>query len=88
MDEFRKEVIKELENVFGDGYQVLPYDKLKNNETTLHGICIHNENERISPVLYLEEYVLLYAAGKMTVKEISAEMLDKYCMGDMPGFSV
>lgn len=84
MDEFRKEVIKELENVFGDGYQVLPYDKLKNNETTLHGICIHNENERISPVLYLEEYVLLYAAGKMTVKEIAAEMLDKYCMGDMP----
>ncbi len=84
MDKFRKEVIKELENVFGDGYQVLPYDKLKNNETTLHGICIHNENERISPVLYLEEYVLPYAAGKMTVKEIAAEMLDKYCMGDMP----
>lgn len=84
MDDFRKEVIQELEGVFGDGYQVLPYDKLKNNEVILHGICIHKENETVSPVIYLGEYILPYAAGKMTMKEIAAEMLERYCREDMP----
>lgn len=84
MDDFRKEVIQELEGVFGDGYQILPYDKLKNNEVILHGICIHKENETVSPVIYLGEYILPYAAGKITVREIAAEMLERYCREDMP----
>lgn len=84
MDEFRKELIKELENVFGDGYQVLLYDKLKNNEIALHGICIHSEGERVSPVMCLEEYILPYAAGIMTLEEIATELLGKYREDKMP----
>ena len=84
MDGFRKEVIKELEVFLGDGYQILPYDKLKNNEIVLHGICIHNEGERVSPVMYLEEYILPYAAGIMIPEEIATELLGKYREDKMP----
>lgn len=79
MDEFRKELIKELikelENVFGE---------LKNNEIALHGICIHSEDERVSPVMCLEEYILPYAAGIMTLEEIATELLGKYREDKMP----
>ena len=37
MDDFRKEVIKELEKKLGNGYCIFPKDKLKNNNFTVHG---------------------------------------------------
>ena len=84
MDDFRNEVIKELGYLLGGRYRVLPYDRLKNNEIALHGICIHGANETISPVIYLEEYILLFAVGKMTLKEIAYDLLVRYSKDEMP----
>ena len=84
MDDFRNEVIKELRRLLGNRYQVLPHDGLKNNGIALHGICIHGANETVSPVIYLEEYILLYAAEKMTLKEIAYELFARYCKNTMP----
>mgnify|MGYP006883333118 CR=1 FL=1 len=84
MDDFRNGVIKELRRLLGNRYQVLPHDGLKNNEIALHGICIHGANETISPVIRLEEYILPFAAGKMTLKEIAFDLLLKYCKDEMP----
>jgi len=84
MDDFRKEVIKELERMLGDGYQILPYDKLRNNEISLHGICIHHKDENVSPIMYLEEYILPYAAGIMNSEEIARELLEEYHREEIP----
>lgn len=84
VDDFRNELIKELRCLLGNSYQVWPHDGLKNNEIVLHGICIHSANETISPVINLEEYILLFAAGKMTLKEIAFDLLLKYCKDEMP----
>ncbi|MCM1375166.1 MAG: DUF5688 family protein [Lachnospiraceae bacterium] len=84
MDEFRKEVIEELKRRLGNKYQILPYDKVRNNEITLHGICICHENAEINPIIYLEEYILHYIVGIMTLEEIADDLLEKYYKDKMP----
>ncbi len=84
MDEFREEVIGELKRRLGNKYQILPYDKVQNNEITLHGICICHENAKINPIIYLEEYILHYIVGIMTLEEIADDLLEKYYKDEMP----
>ena len=43
MDDFRKEVIKELEKKLGDDYKIFPQDRTKNNGFTAHGVCIRKK---------------------------------------------
>ena len=51
MEEFMNDVIKALEMKLGEGYRIFPKEQRKNNELVLYGICIHKENESISPVV-------------------------------------
>lgn len=60
MDDFRKEVIKELEKMLGDGYDIFPKDNIKNNGFTAHGICIHKKGSTTGTVAYLDGYILLF----------------------------
>lgn len=81
MDEFRKEVIRELEKKLGDGYDIFPKDNTKNNGFTAHGIFIHKKDNPIGAVAYLDGYIILYAAGVMTPENIAAELTRK-CSGE------
>lgn len=81
MDEFRKEVIRELEKKLGDGYDIFPKDNTKNNGFTAHGIFIHKKDNPIGAVAYLDGYIILYAAGVMTPENIAAE-LTRQCSGE------
>ena len=81
MDEFRKEVIRELEKKLGDGYDIFPKDNTKNNGFTAHGIFIHKKDNTIGAVAYLDGYIILYAAGVMTPENIAAE-LTRQCSGE------
>lgn len=78
MENLRNEVIKALERKLGARYQITPKDKVKNNGLTLHGICIHKAGDAISPVVYLEEYILPYAKGELNPEEIADTFL-KIC---------
>lgn len=78
MENLRNEVIKALERKLGARYQITPKDKVKNNGLTLHGICIHKVGDAISPVVYLEEYILPYAKGELKPEEIADTFL-KIC---------
>lgn len=84
MEEFRKEIIKELEKKLGKEYQIFPHDKTKNNGIIRHGICIHRENEDVSPIAYLEEYILLYVAGEINLEEIADQLIEDCCGADIP----
>lgn len=81
MDDFRKEVIKELEKKLGDGYDIFPKDTTKNNGFTVHGIFIHKKDNIIGAVAYLDGYILLHAAGVMTLENIADELV-RQCSGD------
>ena len=75
MDDFRKKVIKELEKKLGDGYEILPSNNTKNNGLILHGICIHKKGEPITPVVYLNTYILFYVSEILTMEEIADKIL-------------
>lgn len=77
MDDFRNEIIKELEKKLGNGYDIFPKDRIKNNGFTAHGILIHKKDNIIGAVAYLDGYILLYAAGVMTLENIADELILK-----------
>ena len=84
VDDFRKEVIKELEKKLGNGYCIFPKDKLKNNNFTVHGICIRKRDEVIGTVVYVDEYILLYAVGLMKLEKIADELIQQCHKGEIP----
>lgn len=78
MEEFRNEIIRELRKKLGEEYHVFPQDKCKNNRLYLHGICIQRGNGLMNPVMYLEEFILPYAAGKINAAGIADVLLERY----------
>ncbi len=83
MEVFRKEVIKELEKKLGNGYYIFPKDKLKNNNLTVHGICIRKRDEIIGTVVYVDEYILLYEIGLMELEKIADELIQQCHKGEI-----
>ena len=43
----------------------------------LYGICIHKENESISPVVYPEEFILPYIVGILNAEKIADILLEQ-----------
>ncbi len=84
MEEFREIIIKELEKRLGEEYLIIPQDRCKNNGLNLHGICIHRKSENISPIVYLEEFILPYAAGLLSLEKIIGLVLEKCDMKEIP----
>lgn len=83
MEEFMNDVIKALEMKLGGGYRIFPKEQKKNNELVLYGICIHKENESVSPVVYLEEFVLPYIAGVLDTEQIADILLERCRHGEI-----
>ena len=84
MDDFRKEVIKELEKKLGDGYRVFPKDQRKNNEVFLHGICIREGESPIAPVVYVDEFMVPYIIGILTPENVADILLESLSQGTIP----
>ena len=80
VDDFRKEVIKELEKKLGDDYKIFPQDRTKNNGFTAHGVCIRKKSENIGAVAYIDEALLRYAAGATSLERIADELIQQ-CRG-------
>ena len=81
MEEFVNDVIKALKMKLGEGYRIFPKEQRKNNELVLHGICIHKENESVSPVVYPEEFILPYIAGILNAEKIADILLEQCSQG-------
>lgn len=81
MDDFRKEVIKELEKKLGDDYKIFPQDRTKNNGFTAHGVCIRKKSENIGAVAYIDEALLMYAAGATSFERIADGLIQQCCHG-------
>lgn len=78
MEQFVKMITEELKKQFGEGYEITPMEKRKNNGIVLHGICIHKKGENISPVVYVDTYYKDYEKGILGITQI-ADSLRKDC---------
>lgn len=56
LETYAKEVVSELEKLLGNGYWCKTKYVIKNNDVKLFGIVIRNEEDVISPVIYLDDY--------------------------------
>lgn len=81
MEEFMNDVIKALKMKLGEGYRIFPKEQRKNNELVLYGICIHKENESVSPVVYPEEFILPYIMGVLNAEKIADILLEQCRQG-------
>lgn len=81
MEEFMNDVIRALKMKLGEGYRIFPKEQRKNNELVLYGICIHKENESVSPVVYPEEFILPYFAGILNADKIADILLEQCRQG-------
>lgn len=83
METIRNEIIKTLERKLGKEYQIIPWDKTKNNGIIRHGICIRKGNERISPLIYLNEDEYS-AVGDVNPEDIADTLLKAYYQEKVP----
>ena len=81
MEEFMNDVIKALKMKLGEGYRIFPKEQRKNNELVLYGICIHKENESVSPVVYPEQFILPYIVGVLDADKIADILLEQCRQG-------
>jgi hypothetical protein len=77
--EFTDRIITLLQRKTGDGYTVTATTILKNNDIRLTGIVIMEENDNVSPTIYLEEPYRQYLEGA-SLQEISEEIMEIYEM--------
>lgn len=78
MERFVKMITEELKKQFGEGYEITPMEKRKNNGIVLHGICIYKKGEKISPVVYVDAYYKDYERGLLGIPQI-ADLLRRNC---------
>ena len=81
MEEFMNDVVKALKMKLGEGYRIFPKEQRKNNELVLYGICIHKENESVSPVVYPEQFILPYIVGVLDAEKIADILLEQCRQG-------
>lgn len=78
MEEYRKNVMKALEAMLGEGYEITPQDRRDNNCPVLHGICIRKKGEAVAPVIYLEELMLYCLLEKVPPEQLPKTLLQIY----------
>lgn len=77
MEEFREMIIRELKRRLGKEYQITSQDKCKNNGVNLHGISIHRVGDEVSPLIYMEEFILAYVGKLQSLEEIVDCIIEK-----------
>ena len=72
--EFTKSIIKEVENIMGNGYKVKVLDTEKINMGRLHALVILKDRVNLSQNFYIEELYRDYQTGRMTIREMAGRI--------------
>jgi hypothetical protein len=75
--EFGNALIKELENNFGEGFELKFNEVLKNNGVVYHAITIHDKNENVAPTIYIDDLLDRYLRGE-SLTRLAADMTRFY----------
>lgn len=73
-EEFTKSIIKEVENIIGNGYNVKILDTEKINMGRLHALVILKDGVNLSQNFYTEELYRDYQSGRMTIREMAGRI--------------
>lgn len=63
INEFTEKVVKAAQEVLGDEYRVSAKEVLKNNDTLLHGVMIAGRECKLTPTIYVDNFLPQYEAG-------------------------
>ena len=72
--EFTESIIKEVENIMGNGYNVKVLGTEKINMGRLHALVILKDGANISQNFYIEELYRDYQSGRMTIREMAGRI--------------
>ena len=73
-----EEVVCHVQKVLGEKFNVVSRDVTKNNGEVLTGVCILEEENRVSPTIYLEQYERDYEDGIVTAEGIGDRVIEVY----------
>ena len=76
-EEFICQVQARLAEKLGDEVRAERRLIVKNNGVALEGITIMEEGKKISPVIYLKDYYVVYQKG-VTLEEVTEDILKVY----------
>ena len=77
IDDFREELVVSLRERFGEGFEIMGKDVVKNNGVLLHGIEISEHGSNIAPCIYTEKLFARYQDG-CEMDEILAGITEEY----------
>lgn len=72
--EFTESIIKEVENIMGNGYNVKVLGTEKINMGRLHALVILKDGVNLSQNFYIEELYRDYQSGRMTIREMAVRI--------------
>ena len=75
MDRFMEELIRELNIAMKGVFSLVPVKAPKNNDITLSGIRFDRKGEKVSPVVYVDDYYKAYVEGIATMETIMVSII-------------
>ncbi|MCR4896050.1 MAG: DUF5688 family protein [Lachnospiraceae bacterium] len=81
INEFTDKVVKAAQEVLGDEYRVCAKEVLKNNDTLLHGVMISGKDTRITPTIYVDNFLPQYEDG-MPFGDIMSKIIGAFREGE------
>ena len=81
--EFTEQIAKGIEASI-DGVTATPTETWRNNGVTQHGITFRKNDEKVSPVLYLNQWFKRFNKCELSVKDILEQVIREYrCLPDV-----
>lgn len=78
LQNFIKRVIKGMEDILKDGYQIEPQEIQKNNGVLVHAVTIRRQGENMAPCIPMDNFYKEYQAGNIGIADVVGEILYLY----------
>ena len=85
LKEFVMEIAKGIETRL-ENVKVIPTETLKNNGVVQHGVAIRMDEEKVSPILYVDMFFKKFKKGELTMPDIVKRVVSDY--QDLPAHGI
>ncbi len=78
LEAFANAVMKEVQKKLGGGYEISVVTSIKNNSTKFTGIMFRQKEKMTSPTVYIDDLYIDYRENRLSLAEITEEVIDRY----------